>query len=155
MTQQNAEFWAQTAQQLQQTFSESWAHALESFQGMGGAGASLPGAGPALQFAPDKLQELQAQYLKDATSLWTQGFQGVPIAGDKRFSAESWANNPVAALSAATYLLNSKTLMGLADAVEADAKTRARIRFAVEQLTAASSPSNFLAFNAEAQKKAI
>jgi hypothetical protein len=45
--------------------------------------------------------------------------------------------------------------MGLADAVESDAKTRARIRFAVEQWMAASSPSNFLALNAEAQKKAI
>jgi polyhydroxyalkanoate synthase len=45
--------------------------------------------------------------------------------------------------------------MGLADAVETDAKTRARIRFAVEQMTAAAAPSNFLAFNAEAQKKAI
>jgi polyhydroxyalkanoate synthase len=46
-------------------------------------------------------------------------------------------------------------MMGLADAVEADAKTRNRIRFAVEQWMAASAPSNFLAFNAEAQKKAI
>jgi polyhydroxyalkanoate synthase len=61
----------------------------------------------------------------------------------------------VAAFSAAAYLLNARTLMGLADAVEADAKTKARIRFAVEQWMAASSPSNFLALNAEAQKKAI
>jgi polyhydroxyalkanoate synthase len=43
----------------------------------------------------------------------------------------------------------------MADAVEADAKTRARIRFAVEQLNAASAPSNFMALNAEAQQKAI
>ena len=45
--------------------------------------------------------------------------------------------------------------MGLADAVEADTKARARIRFAVEQWLAASAPSNFLAFNADAQQKAI
>lgn len=45
--------------------------------------------------------------------------------------------------------------MGLADAVETDAKTRARIRFAVEQWIAAMAPSNFLVFNAEAQKKAL
>jgi polyhydroxyalkanoate synthase len=38
--------------------------------------------------------------------------------------------NPVAAFSAAAYLLNARTLMGLADAVETDAKTRARIRLA-------------------------
>jgi polyhydroxyalkanoate synthase len=34
-------------------------------------------------------------------------------------------------------------------------KTRARIRFAVEQWIAAMAPSNFLVFNAEAQKKAL
>jgi polyhydroxyalkanoate synthase len=45
--------------------------------------------------------------------------------------------------------------MQLADAVQTDEKTRARIRFAVEQMTAASAPSNFMALNAEAQKKAI
>jgi len=45
--------------------------------------------------------------------------------------------------------------MGMVDAVEADEKTRARIRFGVEQWLAAMSPSNFLAFNADAQKKAI
>ena len=46
-------------------------------------------------------------------------------------------------------------LMGLAEAVQADEKTRNRVRFAVEQWLAAMSPSNFLALNAEAQKKAI
>ncbi len=61
----------------------------------------------------------------------------------------------MAAFSAAAYLLNARSLMGLADAVQADAKTRARVRFAVEQWMAASAPSNFMAFNAEAQKKAI
>ena len=70
-------------------------------------------------------------------------------------SSDLWAQNPVAAFTAATYLLNSRTLMSLADAVEADEKTRSRIRFAVEQWVAASAPSNFLAFNAEAQKKAL
>ncbi|RYF40138.1 MAG: alpha/beta fold hydrolase, partial [Comamonadaceae bacterium] len=37
----------------------------------------------------------------------------------------------------------------------ADAKTQARLRFAVEQWMAASAPSNYLAFNAEAQQKAV
>jgi polyhydroxyalkanoate synthase len=43
----------------------------------------------------------------------------------------------------------------MAEAVEADAKTRTRVRFAVEQWIGASAPSNFFAFNAEAQKKAL
>ena len=153
MTQDTSDILAQTAQQFQQTLTESWAKAMQSFQGLGTGPATAPP--PQITFSPDKVQELQQQYLKDAADLWTQGFQGAPIAGDKRFAAEAWSANPVAALSAATYLLNARTLMGLADAVEADAKTRSRIRFAVEQWMAASSPSNFLAFNAEAQKKAI
>jgi polyhydroxyalkanoate synthase subunit PhaC len=45
--------------------------------------------------------------------------------------------------------------MALTDAIEADEKTRARVRFAVEQWIAASAPSNFMALNVEAQKKAI
>jgi len=43
----------------------------------------------------------------------------------------------------------------MVEVVDTDEKTRARIRFTVEQLTAASAPSNFLALNAEAQKKAL
>jgi polyhydroxyalkanoate synthase len=45
--------------------------------------------------------------------------------------------------------------MAMADAVQGDAKTKSRVRFAVQQWIDASAPSNFLAFNAEAQKKAI
>jgi polyhydroxyalkanoate synthase len=51
--------------------------------------------------------------------------------------------------------LNARTLMQLADSVEGDAKTKARIRFAVQQWIDAASPSNFLALNPEALKKAM
>ena len=145
--------WAHSAEQFQQIFGQSWAQALQSFQKMD-LGAQLPAA-PALKFSPDKLQSLQQQYLKEAQELWAQGLQGKPEVKDRRFAGEGWASNPVAAFSAAAYLLNARTLMGLADAVESDEKTKARIRFGVEQWMAAMSPSNFLAFNAEAQKKAI
>ncbi|MFN7857794.1 MAG: PHA/PHB synthase family protein, partial [Acidovorax sp.] len=100
-------------------------------------------------------QELQQQYLKEAQELWAQGLQGKAEVKDRRFAGEGWASNPVAAFSAAAYLLNARTLMGLADAVDADEKTRARIRFGLEQWMAAMAPSNYLAFNVEAQKKAI
>ncbi len=172
MSQHNPESWAQSAQQfqqnLQQTFSESWGKALQSFQGldlgaMGGLAGSgqpaTPSAAP-LSFSPEKLQTLQQTYMQEAIALWTQSLSGDPSTArkpleDKRFSAEAWGANPVAGMTAAAYLLNARTLMGLADAVEADAKTRARIRFAIEQWMAASAPSNFLAFNVDAQKKAI
>ena len=160
MSNDTPEFWAQAGQQFQQSLTEGWGKAIQSLQNLdlGALGVNAPQAPPAqapVKFSPEKLQELQQQYLQDAAKLWTEGMQGAPKAKDKRFSADAWAANPMAAFSAAAYLLNARTLMGMADAVEGDEKTRARIRFAVEQITAASAPSNFLAFNAEAQKMAI
>ena len=108
-----------------------------------------------LKLSPTKLQALQEQYAREATQLWNEALKANPTPKDRRFSGEAWAHNPMAAFSAAAYLLNARMLMGLAEAVEADPKTQARIRFAVEQSVAAASPSNFFAFNAEAQKKAI
>lgn len=146
------QFWASNTQQLQQMFSQGWNQALESFQkiDLGTTKAPLP-----IRMDTEKLQSLQAQYIKDVTQLWQQGIQNTQPIKDKRFSSESWAQNPIASFTAATYLLNARTMMELADAVQADEKTRARIAFGVEQWVAAMSPSNFLAFNAEAQKKAL
>ena len=110
---------------------------------------------PQLSFSPEKLQALQQSYLKEAAELWNQGLTVHPPAADKRFAADAWAANPVASFSAALYLLNARTLQGLADAAEADDKTKARLRFAVEQCMAAAAPSNFMALNAEALKKAV
>ena len=53
------------------------------------------------------------------------------------------------------YLLNARTLLQMAESLQADEKTRSRIRFAVQQWIDAASPSNFLALNPEAQRKAI
>jgi len=160
VTQPTPEFWTQAAEQFQHSMTESWSKALQSFQSMdlASAGAGLPGLGqkaPDIHFSPEKLQDLQQQYMKDALGLFSQGMAAPDTKGDKRFADSAWGSNPVAAYSAAVYLLNARTMMGLADAVDADAKTRSRIRFAIEQWVAAAAPSNFLAFNAEAQKKAI
>ncbi len=157
MTQDTPDYWTQLARTYQQTLGENWLKMFQSFQGMdlGQAQAVLTQqAEHPLHIAPDKLQALQQQYLKDWTQLMQQG-AGAMVNGDRRFAAKAWADNPLSALAASTYLLNARLLMEMADAVEADEKTRARIRFAVEQWIAASAPSNFLAFNAEAQQKAI
>ena len=74
---------------------------------------------------------------------------------DRRFAAKEWAENPAAAYTAQMYLLNARTLMQMAEAVEGDAKTKARIRFAVQQWIDAMAPSNFLALNPEAQQLAL
>jgi polyhydroxyalkanoate synthase len=151
MTSNGLPGWEASAQQWGKSMADSWQRALDSFKQIDLGNDS---AGQ-LSFAPDKLRELQANYLKEATSLWNQGLSASSPLKDRRFSGDAWAQNPVAAFTAATYLLNSRTLMSLAEALEADDKTRSRIRFAVEQWVAASAPSNFLAFNAEAQKKAM
>jgi polyhydroxyalkanoate synthase len=143
--------WSEAAEQMQKNLAEGFTRAVASF-------GQLPGSSPVgapLQFSSEKLIELQKSYLEQASQLWNQGLTSKPELKDRRFAGEAWAHNPVAAYTAASYLLNARTLMGLVDAIDADAKTKARLQFAIEQWVAASSPSNFLAFNAEAQKKAI
>ena len=150
MSQNSAQFWANAAEQFQKNLGATWTQALSTFQGLG-QGQSMP----PLSFAPDKIDALQKQYVTEATALWNESLHANPQLKDRRFSAEAWAHNPMSAFTAAAYLLNTRAMMGLVDAVQTDAKTKARLQFAVEQWAAASSPSNFLALNAEAQKKAI
>jgi polyhydroxyalkanoate synthase len=133
------------------SLGDSWLKALASFQTIGAGDTPSP----KLSFSPEKLEVLQQQYISEATDLWNQSLSGAPAVKDRRFAGQAWHANPMAAFTAAAYLLNTRTMMALTDAAETDAKTKARIQFAVEQWAAASAPSNFLALNAEAQQKAI
>jgi len=114
------------------------------------------------------LSALQADYMAQASALWNQSIGAAappngatqPVTrpeplGDRRFSAAAWADNPMASFTARLYLLNARTLMGLADSVTGDEKTRERIRFAVQQYVAAASPSNYLPLNPEALQLAL
>ena len=114
------------------------------------------------------LTQLQTNYVTQATQLWNSALAGfnpaaatataAPAAkppSDKRFAADAWAKNPAAAMAAQAYLLNARTLMQMADAVQGDAKTKARVRFAVQQWVDAASPANYLATNPDAVAKAI
>ncbi|MDP1791866.1 MAG: class I poly(R)-hydroxyalkanoic acid synthase [Methylibium sp.] len=131
---------AQSAQQL----AQGWTDALKGMTGV--------------QLPADALPALQSTYLSEAAALWnqaTQGTDGAPPPADRRFAAKDWMSNPAAAFTAGMYMLNARTLLQLADQVQADEKTRQRIRFAVQQWIDASSPANYLALNPEAQRKAI
>ncbi len=148
--------WADPAQPLQKALVAGWAQALEALRAAWPAG--MPGAPsdlPSIRFSTEKLQALQDSYVTELTELLGQATSSVAPIKDKRFAAGAWSGNPIAAFSAAAYLLNARALIGLAEAVQADEKTRARIRFSVEQWVAAAAPSNFFAFNVEAQQKAI
>jgi len=110
---------------------------------------------PPMQMEPSKLAAVQAEFQEQITSLMAMGPQATGITADRRFADAAWAHNPLASHAAAAHLIQTRALSALVDAVQADAKTVARLRFAVEQWAAASAPSNFLAFNAKAQKLAI
>ena len=116
-----------------------------------------------LMMPPAAIGNLQADYLKDATTLWNSTLQAVSAEGektqpqlpDRRFSAKDWGANPAAAYTAQMYLLNARTLMQMAESLQGDEKAKGRVRFAVQQWVDAMSPSNFLALNPEAQRKAL
>ncbi|WP_231949973.1 class I poly(R)-hydroxyalkanoic acid synthase [Paraburkholderia caribensis] len=110
---------------------------------------------PSASIPSGRLQQLQSDYSREAMQLLQQSTQtsssGIELK-DRRFSSDAWKTTPVYAYTAAWYLLNARYLQELVDALETDQKTRERIRFAVQQWTAAASPSNFFALNPEAQK---
>jgi len=146
--------WTAVARQFQQGLGANWTKAMQpAFAGL--AAPAGPTAIPPLRFATDKLNAVQQAYLNDVSQLWNQGLQASPAARDKRFASDAWSANPVAAYTAALYLLNARAFLALAEAADTDEKTRARLRFAVEQWMAAAAPSNFMALNAEAQRKAV
>ncbi len=169
--------WTQMWDQWQQSMSQAWQSWTQSMAGgatgwgvpgawngagMPNLGATMPDAsqwlqgitGHAVTINPDRLLQIQKDFAEEAAQLWNSGLVNKPLA-DRRFANDAWAGNPLSSYIAASYMLNAKTLLALADAVEGDAKTRQRVMFAVQQWVDASAPSNFLAFNAEALKKAV
>jgi len=126
-----------------QELTEGWMKAMQGLTG--------------LQFAPEAISKLQADYLQEATALWNQatGQASTAAPSDRRFASKEWSSNPASAFMSSLYLLNARMLMEMAEQVQADEKTRQRIRFAVQQWVDAASPSNYLALNPEAQRKAI
>jgi polyhydroxyalkanoate synthase len=110
-----------------------------------------------------QMASIQGDYLKQASGVWNTALQSLQADGaakplpltDRRFSAPEWAANPAAAFAAQLYMLNARTLMQMADSLQADEKTKGRVRFAVQQWVDANAPSNFLAFNPEALARAV
>ncbi|MCM2971070.1 class I poly(R)-hydroxyalkanoic acid synthase [Larsenimonas suaedae] len=99
---------------------------------------------------PETLFALSSQYSLEVTQLWQQMLMAqTPQLDDPRFTAEAW-RHPVYGSIAALYLLNTRFLLNLAEALEGDRKTCARVRFCIEQWVAASAPNNFLNTNPEA-----
>ncbi|HYB51881.1 MAG TPA: class I poly(R)-hydroxyalkanoic acid synthase [Burkholderiaceae bacterium] len=118
-----------------------------------GAEASMP------VLAPEKLREFQQLYLTRLGSLWNDFLQHperttAPIK-DGRFADHAWQESSLYAFLARAYLLNSEMLREMAAAVEAQPKVKARLCFSVSQWIDANAPSNFLAFNPQAQQRLL
>jgi polyhydroxyalkanoate synthase subunit PhaC len=106
-----------------------------------------------LHVSVESLKLVQQQYVEQASKLWMEGQAG--DLTDRRFAAQAWTANPAAKHMAQMYLLNARAMMGLADAVQGDEKTRTRLRFAVQQWIDAASPANYFALNPEVQQRAL
>ncbi len=105
---------------------------------------------------PAQLSRLQQAYLQEAAKLWQDfAISKIPELKDRRFAAADWHNHAMHAYSAASYLLNARYLLSLAEAVEGTPKVKQKIGFAVQQMIDAASPANFLVTNPEAQAKLI
>jgi polyhydroxyalkanoate synthase len=101
---------------------------------------------------PERLAEIQKEYFTELAHLATNP-EAIEVK-DRRFSGKAWHSSWSKTI-AATYLLNSKHLLALAKAVEADEKTKVKILFTTEQMIDALSPSNFIATNPEVLENII
>jgi polyhydroxyalkanoate synthase subunit PhaC len=142
-TQKGPEF-SPHAQAFGATFGEIW----KSISGM-----TLP---------TQAVVQLRDAYVQQSTELWNTTLKASAEAGakavwplDKRFAAPDWSTSASNAYTAQMYLLNARTLLQMADTLQGDEKTKQRIRFAVQQWVDATAPSNYLALNPEAQRKAF
>jgi len=132
---------------------QSWIKMMPEMDAVPGA-ALLRDAGATVR--PEAMEQLQNEYMGEFGALWQDFLAGkAPSLKDRRFSSEAWQGNPVSAFNAASYLLNSKFLMRMAEAVDASPHQKQKIRFAVQQVVDAMSPANFLATNPEAHQKLI
>ncbi|MGH8698676.1 MAG: PHA/PHB synthase family protein, partial [Burkholderiales bacterium] len=127
-----------------------------------GAGGGAPGAWPA---NPVRVAELQADYQREFTRLWTttlarqRGEAADPVIaperGDRRFAGAEWRDNPYYDYLKQSYLLAARLIYGLVEAAEVDARTKHRLQFFARQFVEMLSPANYAATNPEAIKAAL
>ncbi len=115
---------------------------------------------------PRRTLDAQTQLLAGYFSLWTKTMQRLggdspgeaeaePVK-DKRFADEDWQKNPFFDFLKQTYLLTAgwaEKLVGEADGL--DEHTRHKAVFYTKQITAAFSPTNFIATNPQVYRETI
>ena len=113
----------------------------------------------ALSSKPEKMMDLQGQYMQEQMKLWMKSIQPdegkAAESADKRFSAPEWNELPVFRYFRDSYLLTSKMMMQAVEEANLDAPTKQRMRFFMRQYLDAAAPSNYLMTNPEALKAAV
>src|SRR5258706_203058 len=115
---------------------------------------------------PAAAAELSERYNRRFESLWERAITrtaGDPTpanavsaeARDRRFGAGEWRDEPYFAWLKDAYLLYAEYVRELAELAQCDPATKRRIRFVARQYSDAIAPSNFLATNPEALRRAV
>jgi polyhydroxyalkanoate synthase len=112
---------------------------------------------------PARFAALQSGYVEKQRKLWMSLLGDrreaeavvAPEAGDKRFAASAWRDNPYYGYLKQSYLLAAGFLRELAEGADLDPKAKDRLRFTVKQWCDAMSPANFVATNPEALERAL
>ncbi len=103
----------------------------------------------------ERVRALRAAYLEKQMKLWTGLASGDaaaavrPEAGDRRFAAKEWRDNPYYSYLKQSYLLAGEFLEELVEGVSLEGQAKERLRFSVRQWVDAMSPANFAATNPE------
>jgi polyhydroxyalkanoate synthase len=104
---------------------------------------------------PGLVLEQQAAFARDLIAALSGNADLGPEKGDKRFADSAWQGNPFYRMYLQGYLAWSRALGGFVDKAAVDDRTRERIRYVVSLATEALAPTNTLAGNPAALKKAI
>ncbi|MFO1381494.1 MAG: class I poly(R)-hydroxyalkanoic acid synthase [Chitinivorax sp.] len=116
---------------------------------------------------PQKLLQTQMAFWLDSVELWKREMEKLwlqkpvaplsePVAGDKRFKDEMWAQNFVFDYLKQAYLLASNHLLDSVNKVEGiDAHSAKKTAFYLRQYIDAMSPTNFIATNPQVLKATL
>ena len=155
----NADVFAQQLAAAHTKFADAMTGEGASQQVMSGFAEAYRAWLEALAAKPEKMMDLQSQYMQAQMGLWMKAVQpesGKPEeVADKRFNAPEWNESAVFRYFRDSYLLTSKMMMQAVEEANLDPPTKQRMRFFMRQYLDAAAPSNYLMTNPEALKAAM
>ncbi|MBW7945429.1 MAG: class I poly(R)-hydroxyalkanoic acid synthase [Sphingomonadaceae bacterium] len=157
--------WTWLAGKMQQMLMEFWAKEATDGIVLGpdplGLVETWSKMATAAMTDPARLAQLQADYWRDAMTLWqafaTPGEVEPPqLPSDKRFKGEAWSEMPAFDFLKSSYLLASQYILQLVGGLEGlDEKERNKAIFYTRQFIDALSPSNYVLTNPEVLKATV